>query len=180
VKLEPIPLRQRPFDWALLGFFWLNLLVITYLFDIEQVAIADPRHFEYPAWPPEFMVRLAHWWEQSFDPLLWARPPWYKATIWIDLVFFGPFYALAIWAFTKGKEWIRTPALLWAGVMMTNVTIILSEEIWGPHASPKLWAVVAANFSWFLFPVLVIVRVGRGGPLFARAGPDAGAGREAA
>ena len=162
----PVSLRRRPVDLLLVGFFWLNLLVITYLFDLEQVIVADPSHFEYPPFPPRFMLDLAHWWERNFDPLLWARPTWYQATIWIDLVGFGPFYAFGIYAFTRGREWIRVPAIVWASVMLTNVTIILSEEIWGPFASPKLWAVVAANASWIVFPVLVIARVSRQGPLF--------------
>jgi hypothetical protein len=161
-----VALRHRRLDLVLVGFFWLNLLVITYLFDLEQVIIADPSHFEYPAFPPRFMLDLAHWWERNFDPLLWARPTWYQATIWIDLVGFGPFYALAIYAFTRGREWIRVPAIVWASVMLTNVTIILSEEIWGPFASPKLAAVVAANGCWIIFPVLVIARVAGKGPLF--------------
>ena len=175
MTLEPIPLKKRPFDLVLLGFFWLNLLVITYLFDIEQVVIANPAHFDAPLWPPSFMIQLAHWWERQFDPLLWARPVWYKATIWIDLLLFGPFYAAAVWAFTRGREWIRVPAIIWASVMMTNVTIILSEEIWGPAASPKLWAVLSANASWFIFPILVIARVSRSRPLFSREAASPGA-----
>jgi hypothetical protein len=165
----PVGLGRRPLDLLLVGFFGLNLLVITYLFDLEQVIVADPSHFEYPVFPPRFMLDLAHWWERNFDPLLWARPTWYQATIWIDLVGFGPFYAVAIYAFTRGREWIRVPAIVWASVMLTNVTIILSEEIWGPFASPKLWAVVAANASWIVIPVLVIARVSSQGPLFRSA-----------
>jgi hypothetical protein len=165
----PVPLRQRPFDWLLLGFFWLNLLLITYTFDIEQVIILDTSRFAYPAWPPAAVVDLAHWWGRHYDPLLLARPVWWRATIWIDLLFFGPFYAAAIYAFTRGREWIRVPALLWAAVMMTNVTIILSEEAFGPFASPALAAVVAANASWLVFPILVIARVTRRPRLFARA-----------
>jgi hypothetical protein len=166
---RPVPLRKRPGDWVLLGFFWFNLLVITYTFDLEQVVIADVNHFSYPLWPPGFIIDLAHWWGRQFDPLLAARPVWWKATIWIDLLCFGPFYAAAIYAFTKGKEWIRVPAILWAAVMMTNVTIILSEEAFGPFASPALAAVVAANASWLLFPILVIIRVTRRPQLFAPA-----------
>ncbi len=168
----PVPLRQRRGDWVLLGFFWLNLLLITYTFDLEQVIVADVSRFSYPLWPPAFVVDLAHWWGRRFDPLLLARPVWWKATIWIDLLFFGPFYAAAIYAFTRGREWIRLPAILWAAVMMTNVTIILSEEAFGPFASPALAAVVAANASWLVFPVLVIVRVTRRPPLFGRASSE--------
>ena len=51
--------------------------------------------------------------------------------IWIDSLFFGPFYAVALYAYAKGRDFIRLPSIIWASVMMTNVTIILAEELWG-------------------------------------------------
>ncbi len=36
-----------------------------------------------------------------------ARPVWWKVTLLFDAVFFGPFYTFAIYAFVRGKEWIR-------------------------------------------------------------------------
>jgi hypothetical protein len=104
-----VPLRERPLDWLILGFFVVNLGFITYIVDVEQLVVPDPAHFEYPLWPPRSMVDLVHWWGNHFDPLLMARPPWWRATIWLDSIFFGPFYALAIHALVKGKEWIRVP-----------------------------------------------------------------------
>jgi hypothetical protein len=159
----PVPLRERPFDWVLLGFFAVNLLFISYVVSLEQIAIADPFHFDYPIWPPKPAIDLVHWWEKTYDPLLLARPPWYRATIWIDDLVFGPFYAVALWAFAKGRDWIRTPAILWAGLMMANVSIILFEEAAGPHASPHFGVVLLANLWWFVFPVLVVVRMVKGG-----------------
>jgi len=158
-----IPLKQRPFDVVLVAFFAINLFFISYVVSLEQIAIADPFHFDYPLWPPRPAIDLIHWWEKTYDPLLLARPPWYKATIWIDDLIFGPFYAVALFAFVKGKEWIRTPSILWAGVMMANVAIILSEEAFGPHASPHFGLVAMANGWWFAFPVLVVWRMVKGG-----------------
>ncbi|HUI70328.1 MAG TPA: emopamil-binding family protein, partial [Spirochaetia bacterium] len=122
-----LPLRRRPLDLILLIYFIFNLVAISYFFDIEQIVIPDTSHFTYPAWPPRFVVDLGHWWGQTFDPLLNARPVWWRATIWIDAIFFGPFYAFAIYAFWRGRNWIRVPAIIYASVMLTNVTIILSE-----------------------------------------------------
>ncbi len=50
--------------------------------------------------------------------------------------------------------------------MVTNVTIILFEELVGPHATPARAAVVGANLSWFLVPVLLLLRVWKNRPLF--------------
>ncbi|APR80712.1 Hypothetical protein A7982_06059 [Minicystis rosea] len=154
-----IPLSKRPFDIACVVFFFINLTFITYIVDLEQLVIADPHHFDYPLWPPRALVDLVHSYGDTFDPLQNARPVWWKATIWIDALGFGPFYAAALWAWVKGKDWIRLPAIIWASVMMTNVTIIMSEEIWGPHASPRLAIVTLLNAPWFLFPVGVIARM---------------------
>ena len=63
-----------------------------------------------------------------------ARPAWWRATIWIDALFFGPFYVFAIYAYIKGRNWIRFGSIIWASVMLTNVTIILFEEVMGEHA----------------------------------------------
>ncbi len=156
---QPIPLCRRPMDWAFLVFFFVNLTFITYIVDLEQLVIADPAAFEPPLWPPPPLVDLVHWWARTFDPLQWARPVWWQMTIWIDVLFFGPFYAVALYAYARGRDWIRMISVVWASVMMTNVTIILGEEFMGPHATPERFMVTLANLPWLLFPLLVLWRM---------------------
>ena len=155
----PIPFARRPLDIAFVLFFLVNLCFITYIVDIEQIIIADPFHFAYPLWPPPPLVDMVHWWGRTFDPVLLARPAWWRATIWIDALGFGPFYAVATYAYIKGRDWIRLPSIIWAAVMLTNVTIILSEETFGPHATPHLLIVALANLPWLLVPIGVIARM---------------------
>ena len=95
------------------------------------------------------------------DPVLLARPVWWKVTIWIDALFFGPFYLVAIYAYVVGKEWIRIPSLIYASTLLTNVLIILGEEIYGEHATPQLPIVLLANLPWLLFPIFIIYRMWR-------------------
>ena len=156
---ETIPLSQRPIDFVFLAFWLVNLGFITYIVDLEQLVIADPRDFEYPVWPPAPLVDLVHWWGANHDPLQHARPPWWRATIWIDVLLFGPFYAAALYAWWKGREWIRNPSLIWCGLMFANVTIILFEELLGPHATPSRGLVLLANAPWLLMPVATAARV---------------------
>ena len=157
-------LSQRPFDIAFIAFFAINLGFITYFVDIEQLTVADPQHFTYPLWPPRSIVDLVHWWGRNFDPPLMAREAWWRATIWIDVLGFGPFYAAAIFAFVKGRDWIRLPSLLWAAMMTTNVIVILFEELAGAHATPRPGVVVAANLPWLLMPALTVARMRREHP----------------
>jgi len=154
-----IPLSQRPADIALVVFFAFNVLCITYMQGFEQLVIADPNDFAYPVWPPRPVVDLVHWWGRNFDPLLMARPTWWKAIIAIDVVCFGPFYVCAVYAFTKGKEWIRIPAVMWASVMLTMVIVISAEELAGSHATARPGIVLLANGPWAAFPLLVLYRL---------------------
>jgi hypothetical protein len=173
------PLRRRPLDWLFVGFFLTNLGFITYIVDLEQVVIADPSHFSHPIWPPAPLVDLIHWYGRHYDPLLMARPPFWRMTIWIDVLLFGPFYLAALIAFIKGHNWIKTPAHVWAGMMMANVLILLMEERSGQWATPHWWLVLALNLPWLLMPLAVIARL-RGpdpfGPPKGRdpAGPHSG------
>jgi len=159
--MQPLSLSKRPVDIALIVFFCVNLFFITYMVDLEQLVIADANHFQYPVWPPRWMVDLVHWYGHNFDPVLIARPAWWRATIWIDSIFFGPFYAIAIYAYWKGKNWIRFGSIVWSSVMLTNVTIILFEEVLGEHASPQIARVFLSNAAWVIFPLLVMYRMWR-------------------
>lgn len=157
--MTAIPLSRRRGDIVILAFFLLNLLVITYIVDLEQLVIPDPAHFTYPLWPPRFAVDADHWWGHAFDPLALARPVWWKMTLWIDALFFGPFYAVATYAYVKGREWIRIPSIIYAAVMLTNVTIILGEEAFGPHRTPHFAMVLLANAGWVLVPLFILYRM---------------------
>lgn len=153
---KTIPLRDRRSDYLYLGFFILNLFFITYIVDLEQLVIKDASDFTYPLWPLPFLVDLVHWWGSNFDPLQWLRPVWWKATIWLDVVLFGPYYAFAVYAFIRGREWIRIPTFIIMSILFTNVFIICSEEIFGPTPARNLPLVLLANIPWALFPVLLI------------------------
>jgi hypothetical protein len=174
-----IPLSKRPLDVALLAFFAVNLCFITYVVSLEQIVVADPFDFSPPPWPPERLLALVHWWERSFDPLLLARPAWYRATIWLDVLVFGPFYAVAIYAYARGRDWIRLPSVIWASMLFTNVFIILFDELKGMYATPSPGIVVAANAPWLLVPLVVIWRVARSEHPFTREGAGAASPRAA-
>jgi hypothetical protein len=155
-----LPLAQRKGDIAILVFYWVNLLFITYVVDVEQLVLPNlAPGWTYPLWPPKPMVDVIHWYGANFDPLLMARPVWWKMTIWIDSLFFGPYYAFAIYAFTKGKSWIRIPSIVQSSFLIAIVLIILGEETWGEHATPNRLFVYLDNLPWLVFPMVVIARM---------------------
>lgn len=154
-----VPLRQRKVDWVFVGFFVFNFVFVSYMIDLECVLIRDTNSFDYPVWPPEPFVRLVHWYGRNYDPLLMARPPFWMMTMYIDVFVFGPFYAVALYAFIRGRDWIRVPAIIWAAMMITNVCIILNEEIFGEYRTDHLPLVVLLNLSWLILPVLTLWRM---------------------
>lgn len=157
-------MRERRFDLVFLVFFVVNASFITYVVDLEQLVIADPTNFEYPLWPPPPLVDLVHWYGSTYDPLLMARPAFWRMTIWIDVIFFGPFYLSAFYAFLRGRNWIRLPALVWSGTMIANVLIILMEEKYGVSPAPNFGLVLSLNLPWLLMPLLMMWRMRRDDP----------------
>jgi hypothetical protein len=170
-RRRPVPIRQRRIDLVFVAFFLVNVVFITYGVDLEQLVIADPARFTQPPWPPAPLVDLVHWYGSHFDPLLMARPPFWRMTIWIDVLGFGPFYAFAIYAFLRGRDWIRAPALVWSGTMAANVLIILMEERYGAWATPHFGFVLSLNLPWLLMPAAMIWRMRREHPFTAAETP---------
>jgi hypothetical protein len=176
MRRQPVPIGRRRTDLVFVAFFLLNVAFITYVVDLEQLVIADPARFTYPPWPPAPLVDLVHWYGRHFDPLLMARPPFWRMTIWIDVLLFGPFYLSAIYAFLRGRDWIRVPALVWSGLMTANVLIILMEERYGVWATPHFGLVLALNLPWLLLPAAIVWRMRRDHPFttVAARAPSAG------
>lgn len=170
--VEKIPLRQRRADLLFVAFFALNLVFISYGLDIEQLVIEDPDNFTYPVWPPAPFVDAAHGYGRTYDPLLIARPPFWRAIMWIDVLFYGPFYMAAIVAFLRGYDWIRVPALVWSGSLCTCAAIILAEERYGQWATPHLPVVLATNVPWFVVALTLVWRMRRDHPFSRTHPPD--------
>lgn len=157
----PKPLRRRPVDIVFIVFFIVNVGFVTYIVDLEALLIPDTSDFDYPLWPPPVLVDLIHWYGRTYDPLLLARPPFWQMTMWIDVLYFGPFYLAAIYAFIRARNWIRVPALIWSGLMLANVLIILMEERYGQYPPPDFGTVVLFNLAWLLAPLAMIWRMRR-------------------
>ncbi|EOD07899.1 hypothetical protein EMIHUDRAFT_217878 [Emiliania huxleyi CCMP1516] len=165
--LPPLPAGERapmrPVDAVLIGWFCVGLAV-TFLVDIEAVLVQRPDLYgldaaHTPLWPPEPCVRAVRWWSAAADPLMHARPVWFRAAIWVEVLVQAPFYAVAIYAFVRQRSWVRVPAIVYATVLLTIMPIVLAEQYFGPHASRRPLLVTAVYGAYVLMPVLLLVRV---------------------
>ena len=161
---EVIPLRERKLGHLLLGF----LSGQRHLRDLPGGHRADrhprPGQLHLPDLASCVHDRLPALVLREIRPLLYERPVWYTTIVWIDQVVYGPFYIAALYAFWKGKEWIRNWSIIWAAVMLATVTIILGEEIAGPFATDHLPLVLATNAGWLIVPIWVLIRMWREHP----------------
>lgn len=167
-----IPFSKRKLDWLLVAFFVINLIFIAYTVDIESLIIPDPYHFQPPIWPPAPIVTMIHQYGGALDPLVMARPVWWKMAIWLEVLFYGPFYAVAIYAFIRGRDWIRIPAIFYSGMMFAGVFIVLGEEFAGPNATPHFHTVLALNLPFLLIPFLLVYRMWTEHPFTIQKEPD--------
>jgi hypothetical protein len=114
---QVIPLSERKLDYVYIVFFILNITIITYIVDLEQLVIPQPYptpgNFEYPVWPPKWWVDTIHAYARTYDEVLLARPVWWKVTIWFDVLLFGPLYFVFLYCYIKGKDWVRIPAIIY-------------------------------------------------------------------
>ena len=61
------------------------------------------------------------------------------------------------------------PSLVWAGMMLSDVSIIMVEELIGPHHTAEAFWVSVANLPWIAVPLLLIARLwGRPEPFTER------------
>jgi EXPERA (EXPanded EBP superfamily) len=107
---------------------------------------------------------MVHAYGRKYGPLLMALPAFWKMTIWIDVLWNGPFYVAAIYAIGRRRDWIRVPALVWSGTMTAVVLVALAEEHSGLNRSPYFGIVLLLNLPWLALPIAIIVRMAREHP----------------
>lgn len=109
---------------------------------------------------------MRQWSSLVGDSLVASPPAWFKAIIWCELLLQLPFCAVGAWAWASQKEWIRLPAALYAGHVLTTMAPIVT--VLAMDGTTPLG--LAVYGLWILFPALVLMRiVGAGQSLFGEA-----------
>lgn len=167
-----IPLSRRKFDLLPLAFFAANVFYTIPFIDLEQVLIADPKERAMAVFPPDWAIDLVHAYGERYDPLVMARPLWYRTTLAWQVVLFWPFYVAALWAFARGRDWVRKPGLVWAGSQLTIVMLPTVHQLVGPLATDHPVVVLFLYLPWMVVPVVVIARLWRSEHPFTEPTPN--------
>lgn len=84
----------------------------------------------------------------------------------IDGFVFGPFYLVLIYAFVRECEWIRGPALLYAGAIVYSTLVYFGVEFLTELERADIVWVITINIPYTIVPILLALRV-RPAPVFA-------------
>ncbi len=153
------PLRERPLDAFLVAWFCVFALTsLVYeqfvVFGVDLAATTDP------------FGRSWYWYARSFDPVFLDPPLWLRVMCGIDGYVFGPFYLVLIYAFVRGRDWIRVPALLYGAAIVYSTAVYFGWEMLDPEnrARASLLGVFVVNIPYTIVPLLLLWRVRRPRP----------------
>jgi EXPERA (EXPanded EBP superfamily) len=148
-----LPLRKRPFDLVLVCIF------VAFAF---SAFVMEP----YVVFKIDFVHRAgdpfaAAWrmYASTWDPIFLDTPPWLQLLSGADEFLYGPFYLVLAYAFVRGRDWIRMPAIIWAGIIMFGTTFYFTMELWQERHRNSPLMVLAVNGPYFLVPFLTALRV---------------------
>jgi hypothetical protein len=146
-----LPLSRRPLDYLFLAYFLLHLPISI---GVDLQLIFPREHF-----PLFLRTTLDGWVKDADDVLTGTAPLFYRVFVWIELFFHIPFFVAAIYAFVRGKEWIRLPTIIYATEVLTSMAVVIAES-WDRSHAPlqtklKLQSVLAI---WCILPLMLLVR----------------------
>jgi hypothetical protein len=140
-----LELRDRPRDrWLVLGF----LVFAATSFMVDRLAALDV----------DFCgeQRMDG---QHLDPLFLANPQWLRVMSGISAWVFGPMYLLMAWAFVRGVEAIRLPAIAWAVAILYSMVVHLWMEFFGELPPPNAPLLLAIYLPYVALPCAVLWRL---------------------
>jgi hypothetical protein len=155
-----LPLSQRKRDWLFVGAF---------AFFAFSSFFSDAWHALGLLEGDQFWAVANRWYaEVAGDAFFAADHRYVRVNTAISGFVYGPFYLVLVYAFVRGKNWVRTPALIYVGAMLHGFTEYVVYEYWiGPPPREALifWAF---NGPYAVIPFLLGVRMWKADPFSAR------------
>jgi len=173
-----IPLRERRRDWFFVVVFSIFASTSALIDTANTVGRPNP-HSRNP------MARFVYDHAAGFDPVLIANPRFVQLTVgFVSAMLFGTFYLVLIYAFVRGREWIRLPAVFYAGMVVMGTGLYLGVGALGDaplfalacgpgsgfdYKSPNVPVSIAVNGLYPLVALLLVARMRRPHPFTRRA-----------
>lgn len=117
---------------------------------------------------PSFWARANYWYADGTDPLLLHAPVSLHVQTFISAFVFGPFYLVLVYAFVRGRDWIRMPAIVYLSAMLYGMVVFLGTEFLGDLPPTNVAKFCAFNFPYWIVPLLLGYRMRRAHPFTER------------
>jgi hypothetical protein len=173
-----VPLRERRRDWFFIVAFAI-FACTSFTGDLVNLLFRPDPHSHYP-----FARVVYHVYADGADPLLIANPRFLQAASGVSALVFGTFYVVAVYAFVKGRNWIRLPAIFYAGMVVQGTFLVLVvgfagdaplfQQICGAaydgfdYTFTNVPKVLAYNLPYIAVPLLLVARMWRPRPFSSR------------
>jgi hypothetical protein len=167
-----IPLRERRRDWLFVFAFTL-FASTSFLIDTANMVGRPNPYSQNP------IARFVYGQMVGIDPVLIANPRAVQLMVgFVSALLFGVFYLVLVYAFVRGRDWIRLPAIFFAGMLVMGTGLYLAFGILGDaplsalacggsgfdYKSPSALKSVAANGLYPLVALLLVARMWRPHP----------------
>ena len=121
-----VPLRERRRDWFFIVVFAIFASASFVTDSVQLVSRPDP-HSNYVIARYVYNTYVA-----TVDPILAASPRFLQVTGGgVSALLFGVCYLVLVYAFARGRDWIRLPAVFFAGMMVMALSVYLSVGLFG-------------------------------------------------
>jgi len=162
--LSATPLRERPFDVFLVVCFGV-FAVSSFIYEQYVVFGIDL------STTTDVFGRSWYWYARSFDPVFLDPPLWLRIMCTIDGYVFGACYPVFIYAFVRGRNWVRIPALLYGSAIVYSTLVYFGWEFLDEEnrAQANLLGVFLVNIPYTVVPLLLMWRVRHSQPFDQRA-----------
>jgi hypothetical protein len=170
-----VPLRRRRRDWFFIAVFAIFATTSFLMDTVNLFGRPDPS---------------SHWviaryiynnYALGTDPMLIANPRFVQiGTGFVSAFIFGIFYLVLIYTFVRGRDWVRLPAIFYAGMITANTILYLGVGLTGDaplfayachgrctgfdYAFENAPKALAYNSPYILIALLLVARMWRPRP----------------
>jgi hypothetical protein len=136
----PLPLRERRRDWFFVVAFALFATTSFLLDTVNLMGRPDP----HSAW---FLSRFVY--SSGTDSLILVNPRFVQITVGcVSALLFGVFYMVLTYAFVRGRDWIRLPAVFYAGMVVMGTGVYLAVGLLGDAPLFHLACIPASGYDY--------------------------------
>jgi hypothetical protein len=155
-----VKMKMTLFDRVLIAMFWVfafTALVFEPLYyfgcdwNYDNCKVSS---FKLVFWVGEIWAIYNQW-----DPMFWHLPMWLRVMCAIEVLIFGPLYALTAYGLQHRSKWLPHVALPFAGALFYSTIVYFAMEFIENLPGTNHMMVFLVNIPWSIFPVLLCVRI---------------------